>query len=100
MRNSDSSNVLHSHRLGVLSMNDRMKTPLEFMIYYKTMERTIPNSGMFREVMWQYADMARGGDGGNVDIGDNAKSSCREIYYENRPDEFFQEVCALMCWPW
>ena len=41
-----------------------MRTPLEMVIKYKEMESIIPNSGMLREVMWQYADMANGGEGG------------------------------------
>ena len=77
-----------------------MKTPLELVLYYKKMERTIPNSSMLREVMWQHSDMARGGDGGSVDIGENARSTCREVYYDGCPNKFFQEVCALMCWEW
>ncbi len=77
-----------------------MRTPLEMVIKYKEMESIIPNSGMLREVMWQYADMANGGEGGYTSIGDNQNTTCRELNYPDHPDSFFQEVCSLMNWPW
>ena len=65
-------------------------------------------SSMYREAMWQYADMASGGDGGPlgyipedwpqicvdsmlpVDI----EPTCRAYNYPGYPDDFFQEVLA------
>ncbi len=76
------------------------KTAFEAVMYYKELERIIPNSSMIREVRWQYADMARGGTGGFVEIGENKNETCREINYPDHPDSFFQEVCALMGWSW
>lgn len=77
-----------------------MKTTLEMVMRYKEMERLIPGSSMLREVMWQYADMARGGEGGFTGIGENQNTTCRQLNYPEHTDEFFQEVCALMGWPW
>jgi len=72
----------------------------EAMTYYKQMERDNPNSGMLREVKWQYADMARGGDGGELGFERNGEDTCRGVNYKGCPDSFFQEVCALMNWVW
>ncbi len=54
---------------------------------YKKMQKKNPNSTMYQESMWQYADMAHGGDGGpngNINGG-----SIRGEYYADLPDEFF-----------
>ncbi len=59
-----------------------------------------PHSGMLREVKYQYADMASGGDGGELGFEKNGKTTCRDINYPNYPDSFFQEVCALLGWHW
>jgi len=67
---------------------------------YKEMEKYSPASSMLREVKWQYADMAAGGDGGDIGIEENGETSCRAVNYPGSPDSFFQEVCALMGWPW
>jgi hypothetical protein len=67
---------------------------------YKEMEKYNPDSGMLREVKWQYADMAKGGDGGILGFEEEGQTTCRGINYPDCPDEFFQEVCALMGWPW
>ena len=75
------------------------KTALETVLYYKAMERINPNSGMLREVKWQYADMAAGGDGGLIHSRDSGQgTTCRDYNYPNHPDSFFQEVCDLMMW--
>lgn len=86
-----------------------MKSALEVMFYYKQMEETIPNSSMLREVRGQYADMARGGTGGELGhtpsdydglpVGEYGPT-CRAYNYPDYPDSFFQEVCALMGWSW
>ena len=70
------------------------KSVVETVMGYRDMERVVPNSGMLREVRWQYADMSTGGDGG---VGNGSKS-IREEYYPGKPDEFFQEVRDLMGW--
>jgi hypothetical protein len=73
------------------------------------MESFAPNSGMLREVKWQYTDMAVGGDGGQAHfVGEpiewdeagepTAWKSIREHNYPAHSDEFFQEVCDRMDW--
>ena len=76
------------------------KSILETVLHYKYMEDNFPHSGMLREVKYQYADMASGGDGGELGFEKNGKTTCRDINYPNYPDSFFQEVCALLGWHW
>ena len=87
------------------------KSVLETVLHYKEMEETVPNSSMLREVKWQYADMASGGDGGEAaycgdpievdESGDGVRwQSIRDYNYPGQSDSFFQEVCALMGWSW
>ena len=70
--------------------------------HYKEMEEfdraSAYKSGMLAEVKWQYADMANGGDGGEIGFEENGQTTCRGINYPGYPDEFFKEVCALMLW--
>ena len=69
--------------------------------HYKEMERFEQESGpssMLREVKWQYADMAQGGDGGELGFEERGQTTCRGINYPGYPDRFFQEVCDLMMW--
>ncbi len=47
---------------------------------------------MYREAMWQYADMAHGGDGGPTGKSDN--STIRGDIYPNHPNEFFFMVLS------
>ena len=81
--------------------------------HYKTMQEIEPASSMLREVMWQYANMAKGGDGGSLGYWpeDYAKQAvnnfrpvteptCRSYNYPNYPDSYFQSVCNEMDWPW
>tara|TARA_B100000519_G_C14024397_1_gene334924 strand:+ start:390 stop:620 length:231 start_codon:yes stop_codon:yes gene_type:complete len=75
-------------------------TALETAVKYKQMEETIPNSSMLREVKTQYAEMANGGDGGELGFEENGQTTCRGINYPDHPDSFFQEVCALLGWQW
>ncbi len=59
---------------------------------YRKMKKNVPGSSMYREAMWQYANMAHGGDGGptgNVDGG-----TIRGKYYDNHPNEFFFMVLS------
>ena len=85
-----------------------MKNAHEVFMYYKRMETLNPDSHMIQEVRGQYQEMASGGDGGpmgyhpndyNKECGDQGPS-CRDYNYPGYPDSFFQEVCALMNWPW
>ena len=72
------------------------KTVLETVLYYKELEQMKPNSSILREVKWQYADMASGGDGGEMGLAGGV--TCREYNYKGYPDSFFQEVCDLLMW--
>ena len=53
---------------------------------------------MYNEVMWQYKDMAKGGDGGGLGFERNGETTCRGINYKGYPDSFFQAVCEGMGW--
>jgi len=64
-------------------------------------------SSMLREVKYQYADMAAGGDGGPLGFTPSDYSgptpgpdgvSCRAYNYPEKPDSFFQEIIDLMGW--
>jgi hypothetical protein len=78
-----------------------MRDVAEVVMNYKQMERM--GGSMLREVKWQYAEMAEGGDGGSLGFmpqdwaGDN-QPTCREYNYPGYPDSFFQEVRDLMGW--
>ena len=72
-----------------------MKTAAQMIAYYKD----TASIGMLNEVMWQYFNMARGGDGGKL-YGIEDNPSCREYNYPGYPDSFFQEVCDGMAWIW
>ena len=54
---------------------------------YQKMRKKNPNSSMYREAMWQYVDMAHGGDGGPS--GGANGGSIRGEYYADLPNEFF-----------
>jgi hypothetical protein len=86
-----------------------MKSALETVFYYKEMEQLTPNSGILREVKMQYADMANGGNGGELGyVPEDYKGpppseygvTCRDYNYPSYPDSFFQEVCSLIGWEW
>ena len=84
-------------------MGSKMKDIAETVMNYKQMESSIPGSSMLREVRWQYADMADGGNGGPLgfapeDWPGNCSPTCREYNYPDTPDSFFQEVRDLMGW--
>jgi hypothetical protein len=84
---------------------------LEKIGYYTQMSDS--NSSMLREITWQYANMAAGGDGGELGFWpeDYAKQAvnnfrpiseptCRSYNYPAHPDKFFQDVCDGMEWKW
>jgi hypothetical protein len=75
-----------------------MSAAREMIEYYREMQAAIPGSSMLREVMWQYIDMAQGGDGG--DLGFEEGTTCRGYNYPSKKDAFFQEVCDGMGWVW
>ena len=78
-----------------------MKTTQEIIAIYKDMQKMKPNSSILREVRWQYANMAEGGDGGSIGytpVGFNHEPTCREYNYPDKPDSFFQEVGEALGW--
>lgn len=58
-----------------------------FVANYKEMRDTNPS--LYREAMWQYADMANGGMGH-----DGFQTYIRDQYYKGYPDEFFVLVLS------
>ncbi len=54
---------------------------------YNDMRTHSPGSSMYEEAMWQYAEMAHGGDGGPTGMSDGG--TIREKYYPGHPNEFF-----------
>ncbi len=70
-----------------------MKTAAQMIAYYKGAPIRL------LEVMWQYFNMAHGGDGGKL-YGIEGNPCCREYNYPGYPDSFFQEVCDGMGWDW
>ena len=77
-----------------------MITAREMIEYYREMQAVTAGSSMIREVMWQYIDMAQGGDGGDLGFKKRGSTTCRGINYPSMPDTFFQEVCDGMGWVW
>ena len=78
-----------------IDINDKI---LACVTHFRMMEKNIPASSMLREVKWQFADMAKGGDGGHLGFTENGESTCRGVNYKGMPDLFFQEVIDLMGW--
>lgn len=82
-------------------MNKRelQRKVVETVASYRQMENEIPGSSILREVRWQYADMAEGGDGGFLWSDEDGKEvTCRKHNYPGYPNSFFQEVRDLMSW--
>ena len=63
-------------------MRFQMKTAAYMIAYYKDMASASYN---LREMMWQYINMARGGDGGEL-YGIEGEPTCREYNYPDYPD--------------
>jgi len=93
-------------KLLVSEDNWRDALPIVVM-HYRDMEMMDPGTPLLRSVRKQYADMARGGDGGPVSGTRNTKSeryfrrypTVRQSSYPDAPNEFFQELCDLLGWP-
>ena len=76
-------------------------TTKEIIENYRAMQELKPHSSILREVRIQYADMAQGGDGGELGYtpqGYNHIPTCREYNYPDKPDSFFQEVREALGW--
>tara|TARA_A100001011_G_C13679828_1_gene583175 strand:+ start:73 stop:369 length:297 start_codon:yes stop_codon:yes gene_type:complete len=77
---------------------------------YRDMRDMMPNSGMYREAMYQYQDMARGRDGGSLGfipedwtefavnsmLPVTTEPTCRNYNYPGYPDSFFSRVLELL----
>ena len=68
------------------------------MVENYTMLRLHGQELVYNEVMLQYIDMAKGGDGGELGFERDGETTCRGINYKGYPDSFFQEVCEGMGW--
>lgn len=75
-----------------------MRTVEEMVKGYTDMKSRKSNSTMYREAKYQYLDMAKGGDGGDLGFERNGETTCRGINYKGYPDSFFQEVSERMGW--
>jgi len=62
------------------------------VIHYRNTKSFNPR--MYNEAMWQYADMANGGNGGLIDS--SGTKSIRSEYYAAHPDRFFFEVLSCL----
>ena len=57
---------------------------------YTEMRERDTASSMYQEAMWQYAEMAHGGNGGPAGAhGANDSKTIRSEYYPDHPNEFF-----------
>ena len=87
--------------LNITNENWKSKIP-QIIMSYKALEQTASSSGpyLISEIRLQYADMANGGDGGDIysPRSDNIHT-IRLQYYPGLPDQYFIEVCDLMGWP-
>ena len=75
-----------------------MRTAEEMVKAYTAMKSRPGAQFMYNEVMWQYKDMAKGGDGGELGFERNGETTCRGINYKGYPNSFFQAVCEGMGW--
>jgi len=75
-------------------MNDEMLEEIADRVSkYKNYREFGMTEMMVREVMDQYIDMAKGGDGSCVGNGE-----IRNTYYPDMPDEFFMAICNRLGW--
>lgn len=75
-----------------------MRTVEEMIIAYKNMRDHPSSMSMYKEVKYQYLDMSKGGDGGDLGFERNGETTCRGINYKGYPDSFFREVSERMGW--
>ena len=75
-----------------------MRTVEQMVEAYTDMKSRRTFDSMYEEAKWQYQDMARGGDGGDLGFERNGETTCRGINYKDYPDWFFKEVCYKMGW--
>ena len=75
-----------------------MRTVNEMVEQYTFLRTRRSYDSMYEEAKWQYKDMAKGGDGGELGFERNGESTCRGINYKGYPDSFFREVGERMGW--
>ena len=75
-----------------------MRTVEQMVEVYTDMKNRSSYDSMYHEVMWQYLDMAKGGDGGELGFTRDGETTCRGINYKGYPDSFFRQVCDAMGW--
>ena len=75
-----------------------MRTVEQMVKVYTEMKSRRSFDSMYEEAKWQYQDMAKGGDGGDLGFERDGETTCRGINYQGYPDEFFQQVCLKMGW--
>ena len=75
-----------------------MRTVNEMVEAYTDMKSRRSFDSMYEEAKWQYQDMAKGGDGGDLGFERNGETTCRGINYKGYPNSFFQAVCERMGW--
>tara|TARA_Y100001937_G_scaffold101375_1_gene139035 strand:- start:1524 stop:1802 length:279 start_codon:yes stop_codon:yes gene_type:complete len=75
-----------------------VRTVEQMVEVYTDMGSRVSSVFMYEEVKWQYKDMAKGGDGGELGFESNGETTCRGINYKGYPDTFFKEVCYQMGW--
>ena len=75
-----------------------MRSVEEMVKQYTFLRSRRSYDSMYVEAKWQYQDMAKGGDGGELGFERNGETTCRGINYKGYPDSFFQKVCEGMGW--
>ena len=75
-----------------------MRSVQEMVEQYTFLRSRSSFDSMYEEAKWQYQDMAKGGDGGELGFERDGETTCRGINYKGYPDTFFQRVCERMGW--
>ena len=75
-----------------------MRSVEDMVDQYTFLKTRASFDGMYREAKWQYQDMAKGGDGGELGFERDGETTCRGVNYKGYPDAFFQRVCERMGW--
>ena len=75
-----------------------MRSVEEMVKQYTFLKSRRSYDSMYAEAKWQYRDMAKGGDGGELGFERDGETTCRGINYKGYPDSFFRRVCEEMGW--
>ena len=75
-----------------------MRSVEEMVEQYTFLKSRRSFDSMYQEAKWQYQDMAKGGDGGELGFERDGETTCRGINYKGYPDSFFREVSERMGW--